>query len=262
MQLLCGDCFELMERIPAGSVDFVCTDMPYGITDAEWDYKVDLQALWGELKRVVKPNAAFALFGAGKFSYELVFSNFKEFRYRYCWYKQNVAPTLFLNAKKRPLRISEDINVFYAKQPTYNPQRAVAEGKKPQPLPFLEIAKTNNAIYSKNLVHIRKANLDGKRYPTDVLTFRGERHGTLAAKHRSHPTQKSVEVLEFLIKTYTNDGEVVLDPFMGSGSCGVACIRTGRKFIGIEKNKEFFDCAQNWILQEEQRCSQNQNDAP
>lgn len=127
-QLHLGDCFELMKQLPDSSVDFVCTDMPYGVTKAAWDCKIDLGRLWAELKRIAKPNAAFALFGSGKFAYKLVFSNFKDFRYRYTWYKQTGAPTGFLNASRRPLVASEDVLMFYAEQCTYSPQRRYPTG--------------------------------------------------------------------------------------------------------------------------------------
>lgn len=122
-----GDCFEWLKELPDASVDFVCTDMPYGSTNAKWDCKIDLQALWGELKRVAKPNAAFAMFGAGKFAYKLVMSNFADFRYRYTWEK-NGSVNGFLNSHKRPLTRCEDILLFYKKQSTYNPQRREPEG--------------------------------------------------------------------------------------------------------------------------------------
>ena len=127
IQLHLGDCFELMRELPDHSVDFVCSDMPYGVTRAPWDCKIDLDKLWAELKRVAKPNAAFALFGSGKFAYKLVFSNFKGFRYRYTWFKQSCAPTGFLNAKRRPLVASEDVLVFGGVG-TYNPQRRYPTG--------------------------------------------------------------------------------------------------------------------------------------
>lgn len=123
-----GDCFEWLKELPDASVDFVCTDMPYGSTNAKWDCKIDLQALWGELKRVAKPNAAFAMFGAGKFSFTLAHSNFSDFRYRYCWVKLGNASSGFLNANRRPLNASEDVLIFYRKQPTYNPQRIQPRG--------------------------------------------------------------------------------------------------------------------------------------
>lgn len=128
MQLQLGDCFELMKKLPDSSVDFVCTDMPYGVTKAHWDCKIDLDKLWGELKRVAKPNAAFALFGSGKFAYKLAASNFDEFRYRYTWYKQSFTPTGFLNANRRPMVCSEDILIFSTGQPKYNPQRRCPTG--------------------------------------------------------------------------------------------------------------------------------------
>ena len=127
VQLHLGDCFELMKQLPDSSVDFVCTDMPYGMTKAHWDCVINLGTLWGELKRVAKPNAAFAMFGSGKFAYKLVMSNFADFRYRYTWEK-NGSVNGFLNSHKRPLTRCEDILLFYKKQPTYNPQRREPEG--------------------------------------------------------------------------------------------------------------------------------------
>ena len=127
VQLHLGDCFELMRELPDHSVDFVCSDMPYGVTKAHWDCKIDLDKLWAELKRVAKPSAAFALFGSGKFAYKLVFSAFKDFRYRYTWCKQSCAPTGFLNAKRRPLVASEDVLIFGGAG-TYNPQRRYPTG--------------------------------------------------------------------------------------------------------------------------------------
>lgn len=127
-QLYQGNCFEYLKNLPSQSVDFVCTDMPYGITDAPWDCKIDLPELWAELKRVAKPDAAFAMFASGKFEVSLAHSNFKAYRYRYVWHKDKAAPTGYLNAKHRPLTASEDILIFYGKRPTYNPQRYVPDG--------------------------------------------------------------------------------------------------------------------------------------
>ncbi|HIX55904.1 MAG TPA: site-specific DNA-methyltransferase [Candidatus Anaerobiospirillum pullistercoris] len=260
MQLQLGDCFELMKHLPDASVDFVCTDMPYGVTKAHWDCKIDLGRLWGELKRVAKPNAAFALFGSGKFAYKLVFSNFKDFRYRYTWFKQSCAPTGFLNAKRRPLVASEDVLVF-GSVGTYNPQRRYPTGgSKPwrdnrdsrQNLQGGQCLKSNGQFYGI-APRTASASLDGKRYPTDVLLFESKFNGD-----RINPTQKPVDLLEFLIRTYTNEGELVLDPFMGSGSCGVACVHTGRCFIGMEKDPTFFDGAKAWIASEQKNLMQDQ----
>lgn len=231
-----------MSTIPDGSVDMVCTDMPYGVTHAPWDEAVDLIKLWRELYRIGKPNAAFVMFGSGKFAYKLVQSNWDDFRYRYTWHKTNFAPTGFLNARRRPLVASEDVLVFYRKQPCYNPQRNYVEGRGPYSQMSSRncIRKTFGQFYGKANNWLSESK-DGKRFPTDVLTFTPDN----TAK-RKHTTQKPVELLEFLIRTYTNEGEIVLDPFMGSGSCGVACTSTGRRFIGIERDNAFFEVAQNW----------------
>ena len=139
IDLRLGDCFELFKDIPAQSVDFICTDMPYGVTKAPWDCKVDLSALWTEIKRVLKPAGVCAMFGSGKFAYELAFSNFDWFRYRYCWFKGDCV-TGFLNAKRRPLVASEDILIFSAKQGTYNQQRRLPKGGGGEPRPYLHSA--------------------------------------------------------------------------------------------------------------------------
>lgn len=232
-----GDCFEWLKKLPDASVDFVCTDLPYGSTNAKWDCKIDLQALWGELKRVAKLNAAFAVFGAGKFSFSLANSNFSDFRYRYCWFKLGNASSGFLNANRRPLNASEDILLFYRKQPTYNPQRMLPRGGGAKQYirrsPFRK-----EEIFTVTIPRVPTVSHDGLRFPTDVLQFKALANGT-----RVHSAQKPVDLLEFLVKTYTNEHQVVLDPFMGSGSCGVACMNTGRTFIGMEKDPKFFGIA-------------------
>ena len=246
-----GDCFEWLKELPDASVDFVCTDMPYGITDAPWDCKIDLQALWAELKRIAKPAAAFAMFGSGKFGISLGNSNFKSYRYRYVWDKSMSNPTGFLNANRRPLTASEDILVFYEKQPTYNPQRRSPTGggrKYTRRTPF------RSQLYTANIPRVATESKDGLRFPIDVLTFKA----IPTTKQRRHNTQKPQDLLEFLIKTYTDAGETVLDPFMGSGSCGVACVHTGRCFIGMEKDSTFFHGAKAWIASEQKNLMQDQ----
>ena len=229
-----GDCFEWLKALPDASVDFVCTDMPYGVTKAHWDCKINLGALWGELKRIAKPNAAFAMFGSGKFAYQLVMSNFADFRYRYTWEK-NGSVNGFLNSHKRPLTRCEDILLFYKKQPTYNPQRREPEGGG---RPYIALGPHGTALYMATTPRAPTINTDGLRYPTDLLKF-----NIVPNNERGHTTEKPVSLLEFLIRTYTNEGELVLDPFMGSGSCGIACMNTGRTFVGMEKDPKFFSIA-------------------
>lgn len=231
-----GDCFEWLKTLPDASVDFICTDMPYGITDAPWDCKVDLQALWAELKRIAKPAAAYAMFGSGKFGISLGHSNFKSYRYRYVWDKSMSNPTGFLNANRRPLTASEDILVFYEKQPTYNPQRYTPEGGAS--LTYVRDRRPNDTPLYGIAPRVPSVNTDGKRCPIDVLKYKPVPRSKVI-----HNTQKPVDLLEFFVKTYTNEGQIVLDPFMGSGSCGEACLRTNRRFIGMEKDANFFDIA-------------------
>lgn len=245
-QLYQGDCFDLLRAIPDQSVDFICTDMPYGITRAKWDCKINLSALWPELKRVIKPKGAIALFGSGKFAYKLAASNFDDFRYRYTWYKQSFTPTGFLNANRRPMVCSEDILIFCTGQPKYNPQRRCPTGggrRYTRRTPF------RSQLYTANIPRVATESKDGLRFPIDVLTFKA----IPTTKQRRHNTQKPQDLLEFLIKTYTDSGETVLDPFMGSGSCGVACLSTGRRFIGMEKEPHFFISAKEWLAAEQTR---------
>lgn len=241
-ELYCGDCLDLLSRLPPSSVDFICTDMPYGVTRAEWDSKIDLAQLWSELTRVAKPKAVFAMFAAGKFAYRLAQSNFKNFRYRYVWDKCDDV-TGFLNASRRPLVGSEDILIFSAGQGTYNPQRRDPIGGGGRMYTQKSCLKTDGRFYG-TAPRVASSSTDGKRFPCDILRFKPQ-----PRTKRINSTQKPVPLLVYLIKTYTNEGQTVLDPFMGSGSCGVACKDTGRKFIGIEKDPTFFAAAQQWITE-------------
>lgn len=236
--LHCGDAFERLKEIPAHSVDLILTDPPYGTTNFKWDTKLDLSAFWTEIERIRKPNAPAVIFSSTLFTFSLYNSNPKEYRYRFIWHKQGVAPVGFLDAKKKPLHAYEEISVFYAKQPTYNPQFVFCERRRVKNW-------TTGTSYFKPVRHDPNKPLHGytdRYYPTDILTFKA-----LHGLKRKHPNQKPVELLQWLIKTYTNAGDVVCDPFMGSGSCGVAAISTGRDFIGVEKDQEYFEAACQWI---------------
>lgn len=190
MKLLNGDCLDIMQEIPGGSVDLILCDPPYGTTDCKWDNVLPLDKLWAEYKRVLKPNGAAVLFAAQPFTTQLISSNRKAFRY--CWYWVKNQPTGFTYARYQPMRKVEDICVFYEKMPTYNPQ------------------------------------------------------GLLAVENPKI-RQKPVPLLEYLVKTYTNEGDTVLDSCMGSGSTGVACKRTGRRFIGIEQDPKYYEIARKRI---------------
>ena len=223
-----GDCLELMKDIPDESIDMILCDLPYGTTKNKWDSVIPLNKLWKSYERIIKDNGAIVLFSQMPFSAELVHSNLKLFKYEWIWRKDN--GTGFLNAKKMPLKIHENILVFYKKLPLYNPQ--MRTGFKPYKCKQGRHS-TNYGAYEQG--HITESN--GERYPIDIIKFKKD--------SGLHPTQKPVELLEYLIKTYTNENETVLDNCMGSGSTGVACINTNRDFIGYELNEEYFNIAQN-----------------
>lgn len=246
-----GDCLDLMKYIPDGSVDMILCDLPYGTTRLEWDKCIPFEPLWEQYKRVIKPNGAIVLFSSQPFTTDLINSQRKLFRYEIIWEKtQNSG---FYNAKKMPLRAHENICVFYKKPPIYNPQKELS--------PNAQIGrKRKNSDYKKTSgkafgrVSVEKAESweytdDGSRYPKDIIKF-SNWNGALFGKTDKavkHPTQKPVPLLEYLIKTYTNEGDTVLDNCMGSGSTGVACVNTGRDFIGIELDRGYFEIAKSRI---------------
>lgn len=228
-----GDCLELMKDIPSGSVDMVLCDLPYGTTQCKWDSCIDLDALWIEYNRITKPNAAILLFAQAPFSAHLMMSNIKNFRYELVWAKNRSSG--YLNANRMPLKKHENIYVFYRKLPTYFPQKSTGHANyqcKPS-------SKFSGYGEHKKMV---TTVMDGTRYPSDVISMpmpSGERG--------MHPTQKPVQLLEYLIKTYTRKGDVVLDNCMGSGSTGVAAVKCGNRFIGIEKDDHYYLVAKERI---------------
>ena len=230
-QLLQGDCLELLPRLPAESVDCVIADLPYGLTNCPWDSVIPLPPLWAELHRVCKENAAIVLHGQQPFTAQLISSNSTEFKYCYVWYKHYCRG--FLNAKKQPLRNCEDIAVFYRKQCVYNPQ--MVKGR------FRQKGHSNKQRGCYGYYKPTGSKND-QYYPTTLLDFAGVPNNAL-----QHPTQKPVPLLEYLIRTYTNPGETVLDPTMGSGSTGVAAVNMGRGFIGIELDADYFAIAKERI---------------
>lgn len=231
VQLWKGDCLEVMNNIPDQSIDMVLCDLPYGTTRNKWDVVIDFDALWKQYRRIAKPNAAIVLFGDGMFTARLMLSNPREWRYNLVWDKQRCCD--FLNANRKPLKSHEDLCVFYRKPPVYNKQMWQSKPYKRQP----------NGRLSENYGNRKPAwseSLNGERNPLTILSFPRD-------SKRSHPTQKPVALLEWLIRTYTNEGGVVLDNCMGSGSTGVAAINTGRRFIGIEIDDTYFQIAQQRI---------------
>ena len=237
-QLFNEDCLQGMKRIADGSVDCILTDLPYGITDCAFDVRIPFAPMWEQFKRVTKRNAAIVLFSQMPFGAELIMSNRKMFRYEWMWAKPH--PQGFLNANKMPLRAHENILVFYRALPTYNPQFAKAKPYSRRNF----VDETSNHVYGNHRV-VPYAEYEGRRYPIDIINssqpvavYFGKKSGEVV-----HPTQKPVQLLEYLIRTYTNEGELVLDATMGSGSTGVACMNTGRNFIGFETEKKFYDIA-------------------
>ena len=235
INLMQGDCLEIMKSIPSQSVDMVLTDPPYGTTACKWDNVIPFEAMWTELKRIIKLNGAIVLFGSETFSSALRMSNIKQFKYDWVWEKSKA--TALLNSKKQPLRSHEIVSVFYDKQPTYSPQMQLSE-------PYnkgVRKAQTDDDVYgSFNQVEVK--NDTGLRYPRSVQYFKTAEH-----EGGYHKSQKPVALLEYLIKTYTNEGETVLDFTMGSGSTMIACLNTNRNGIGIELDETYFNIAKNRI---------------
>ena len=230
IELYNGDCLEVMKDIPDKSIDMILCDLPYGMTQNKWDICIPLDKLWEQYKRIIKPSGAIVLTSQGLFTAKLIMSQPQLYKYKWIWEKSK--STNFLNAKKQPLRKHEDICVFYKKQPTYHPQMTAGT-------PYDKGVRKNqlSGSYGNFLpVHVSS---DGERYPTDIIYVKtAESEGEVV-----HPTQKPVALLEYLIKTYTNECETVLDNCMGSGSTGVACLNTNRNFIGIELDEKYFSIA-------------------
>ena len=236
IKLLQGDCLELMKDIPDGSVDMILCDLPYGITACKWDSVIPFEPLWEQYNRIIKDNGAIVLFGTEPFSTQLKMSNLKHYKYDWIWNK--VRGVGFQIAKYRPMQQHEYISVFCNGKLNYYP---IMEKRD-------KVKKSKN--YSNSKVcrlqsNDMKERIYTEKYPTSILTY-----SNASQKGRLHPTQKPTELLEYLIKTYTKEYEVVLDNCMGSGSTGVACKRLNRNFIGIELDKNYFDIAKERIENE------------
>ena len=233
INLMQGDCLERMKEIPDGSVDMILTDPPYGTTACKWDSIIDLPLMWEQLKRIIKPNGAIVMTASQPFTTTLIASNMKMFRY--CWVWNKTRPGNFPLAKKQPMKYHEDIVVFGIKSPKYNPQMISGDRVR---------VKGSNKGYSgfnKGLErddYLKKEYTDF--YPSSVYKTPNNERGL-------HPTQKPVALMEYLIKTYTNESETVLDFTMGSGSTGVACKNLNRRFIGIELDENYFNIAKDRI---------------
>lgn len=240
VKLLQGDCLELMKDIPDKSIDMILCDLPYEQTRNKWDIIIPFEPLWEQYKRIIKDRGAIVLFANGMFTADLMESNRKMWHYNLIWEKTTV--TGFFNAKKMPLRQHEDICVFYKKLPTYNPQKTTGHPRK------VSTSKhKRNCKQSSNYGESKPTTYDStERYPTSVLKFKTDKQ-----KEGFHSTQKPIKLLEYLIKTYTNEGDTVLDNCMGSGSTVCAALNTNRNVIGIEKEKDIFSLAKERIEKRE-----------
>ena len=235
--LLQGDCLELLGRVKDHSIDMILADLPYGMTANKWDSGIPLKPLFEQYQRIIKDHGAVLLFGMGKFGASLIMNAPKKMPYRYDWIWVKSLPVGFLNTNRMPLRAHENIYVFYKHLPTYNPQ--MRTGFKPYDRGYVADKGGRNYGTLSNNYNPRKSS--GDRFPVDVITFSNGNN------HTVHPTQKPVDLLQYLIKTYTNEGMTVLDNTMGSGSTGVAAKQLNRNFIGMELNKEYFEIAKQRI---------------
>lgn len=233
--LYLGDCLDKMQLIPDGSVDMILCDLPYGTTACKWDSVIPFAPLWEQYKRVAKPNAAIVLTSGQPFTTALIASNMNAFKHEWIYEKTN--PKGFLSAKRRPLTSHENVCVFSYGTPPYHPQKwTIPEHLRTKRKHAT--SKTSGECYGGR--DLKRWDDDGSRFPTSVIGFSNR----VGRKENYHPTQKPVALMDYLIRTYTNEGETVLDNCMGSGTTGVACANTGRRFIGIEKDEGYFSVAQ------------------
>lgn len=223
-----------MKEIKDDSIDMVLCDLPYGITQCKWDIRIPFEPLWSQYERIVKDNGAILLFSCQPFTSALIMSNPKLYKYEWIWQKTH--PKGHLNAKKMPMRAHENIEVFYKKLPIYHPQMTHGHKRKVAATKYIREAD-GNSCYGREVCVRSYDSTD--RYPLDIQVFSNADHS-----NRLHPTQKPVALCKYFIKTYTNEGDTVLDNCMGSGTTGLACLQTGRNFIGIEKEKKYFDISE------------------
>ena len=236
IRLYHGDCLEIMKDIPDNSVDMVLCDLPYGTTHNKWDIIIPFDPLWEQYNRIAKDNTPVLLFAQGLFYVDVVNSNRENFRYDIVWDK--ILKSGFLNANVMPLRVHEQIAVFYRSKPIYNPQKIKGQPTHSKGTAIFQKGVKNNNYGDYTPVE----NINDMKYPSSIISFQ-KPHPSKSV----HPTQKPVELLEYLIRTYTNEGDTVLDNTMGSGSTGVACVNTDRNFIGIEKDDNYFSIAEKRI---------------
>jgi site-specific DNA-methyltransferase (adenine-specific) len=241
-----GDCLELMKDIPDKFIDMILCDLPYGTTTCKWDVVIPFEPLWEQYNRIIKDNGAILLFGSEPFSSKLRLSNLDNYKYDWIWEK--TIASNFVLSQKQPLKKYENIMVFYKKQPTYNPQ--MESGK-----PYIDRRNTgfrNVVVGNENNFKRTSIVNNGTRFPSCIQKFSNGNNKNV------HPTQKPINLLEYLIKTYTNKNEIILDNCMGSGSSGVACVNTKRNFIGIEFDENYFNIAKERIEKAEKEVNKNE----
>ena len=231
------DCLRVLPTLADHSIDLILVDPPYGTTKCKWDVVIPFDQLWQQYQRLIKDKGVIIIFASEPFASKLRLSNLEWYKYDLYWKKEK--PTNFMNLKKRPGKLTENICVFYKNQPTYNPQMVKHEGKLVKNSPK---GKFNSEVSSKWDRHITPYVDTGYRYPCDVLEFRREKLGSTL-----HPTQKPLALLEYLVKTYSNEGDLILDNCMGSGTTGVAAKRLQRDFVGIELDENYFNIAKKRI---------------
>jgi site-specific DNA-methyltransferase (adenine-specific) len=234
-QIICGDCLEVMPLLPDKSIDMILCDLPYGTTACKWDTIIPFEPLWEQYERIIKDNGAIILTADEPFSSQLINSNIKKFRYKWIWEKSYT--TGFMNANKMPLKNIEDVLVFYKKLPTYNPQGVVRVNKKRSRRKDKETTIYNDMRLKEEEYIQRFTN-----YPKQIIKTNKKEFGL-------HPTQKPVALFEYLIKTYTNEEEIVLDNCIGSGTTAIAALNTRRFFIGIEKDEKYVEIARKRIAE-------------
>ena len=249
--LLLGDCIALLPSLSDGNVDLIVCDLPYGVLNkaaegGKWDSQIPLEPLWREFLRVTKPNAAIIFFAQGMFTAQLMMSQPKYWRYNLIWDKCRASG--FLNAKRMPLRYHEDICVFYRSLPTYNPQLEDLNGREPNHMQGMGKHKKTNRCYGslERWPTAYVVGVEGKKFPKSILSF-PRPHCT-----GNHPTEKSVDLCRWLIRSYSNPGDTVLDPAMGSGTTGVAAIQEGMNFVGIERDPHYYEIASRRIAEAKQ----------
>jgi DNA modification methylase len=235
-RLYCGDCLEVLPTLEAGSVDAVICDLPYGTTQCAWDTVIPFGPMWEQIKRVAKRGAAVVLFGAQPFTSALIMSNPRWFKYDLVWRKVRV--TGHLDAKRKPLREHEEVLLFCDGQPTYNPQ--MAKGVEHVRGPFGQHKVGASTVYGKFVDNPSRQNVSSEFYPRSTIEFQAE-------MQPEHPTQKPLGLLSYLVRTYTNVGDTVIDFAMGSGTTGVACRMEGRNFIGIDTEAKYVTLAERRI---------------